>query len=163
MAVTLRSRDFCFGGQVSTPGFLKKVFLAERESSILVVWAAPGGPETIQKDGWLRPPPFWKVSRPPRAVQAPKIDDFRSVKKPCIKKPKCTEAWPVLLAPETFILVAKHLHDTLGCNLVASPRCLLVGSSGHLPQARATGMWSRTHAYSKKHGLETCFMPIETN
>ena len=33
-------------------------------------------------------PSFWKVSRPPGAAQTPKIDDFRSVKKSCIKTPR---------------------------------------------------------------------------
>jgi len=59
--------------------------LTGRKSSIWGVWAAPGGRETLQKVGGLRPPPFWKVSRPPGAAQTPKIDDFWSVKKVYIK------------------------------------------------------------------------------
>ena len=51
-------------------------FLTDRKSSILEVWAAPGSRETFQKNGGgLRPPPFWKVSRPPGAAQTPKIDE----------------------------------------------------------------------------------------
>jgi len=48
-------------------------FLTDRKSSILGVWAAPDGRETFQKEGGLRPPPFWKVSRPPGAAQTPLI------------------------------------------------------------------------------------------
>jgi len=36
-------------------------FLTDRTSSILGVWAAPGGQETFQKGGGRRPPRFWKV------------------------------------------------------------------------------------------------------
>jgi len=78
----------CFGSQgtrVLTPRFLMYDFLADRKWSILGVWAAPGGRETFQNGGGLRPPPFWKVSRPPGAAQSPEIDDFRSVKKSYIK------------------------------------------------------------------------------
>ena len=46
---------------------------------------APGGRKTFQTGGGLRPPPFWKVLRPPGAAQTPKIDDLRSVKKSYIK------------------------------------------------------------------------------
>ena len=42
-------------------------FLADRRSSFLGVWAAPGGREAFLKDGALRPPSFWKVSRLPEA------------------------------------------------------------------------------------------------
>ena len=66
-------------------GFLIYDFLTDRKSSILGVWAAPGGRDSFQKDGGLRPPPFCKVSRPPGAAQTPKIDDLRSVKKSYIK------------------------------------------------------------------------------
>ena len=55
--------------------------------SIWGVWAVPGGGGTLQKDGGLRPPPFWKVSRPPEATETPKIVDSRSVKKSYIKNP----------------------------------------------------------------------------
>ena len=68
-------------------GFLIYDFLADRKSSSWGVWAAPGGRDTFQKAGGLRPPLFWKVSRPPGAAQTPKIDDFRSVKKSDIKNP----------------------------------------------------------------------------
>jgi hypothetical protein len=57
-------------------------FGAGRKSSIFVVWAVPGGRETLSKGGGLRPPPFGRVSRPPGAAQAPKIDDFRPAQKP---------------------------------------------------------------------------------
>ena len=50
-------------------------YLTNLRSSILVVWAAPGGRETFQKRGGFRPPPFWKVSRLPGAAQTIKIDD----------------------------------------------------------------------------------------
>ena len=50
-----------------------------RKSSIWGVWAAPDGRVTFQKDGGLRLPLFWKVSRPPGAAQIQKINDFRSV------------------------------------------------------------------------------------
>ena len=49
--------------------------MTSRKSSIWGVWAAPGGRETFQKGGGLRPPPFCRVSRPPGAAQTPKIDD----------------------------------------------------------------------------------------
>jgi len=68
-----------------TPVFLIYEFLTDRKSPLLRFWAAPGGRETFQKGGGLRPPPFWKASRPPGAAQNPKIDDFRSVKKSYIK------------------------------------------------------------------------------
>ena len=57
-------------------------FLTDRRLSILRVWAAPGGRETFQKGGG-------KVYRPPGAAQTLKIDEFRSVKKSYIEKPKC--------------------------------------------------------------------------
>ena len=53
------------------------------KSWIFGVWAAPGGRETLKKGGRLRPPSFWKASRPPGAAQTPKFDDSRSVRKPC--------------------------------------------------------------------------------
>ena len=70
-----------------TPGFLIYDFSTDRKSSILEVWAAPGGRETFQKGWGLRPPPFRKVSRLPGAARTRKIDDFRSVKKSYIKHP----------------------------------------------------------------------------
>ena len=56
-------------------------FLTDRKSLIFGVWAALGGRETLQKGGGRSSLPFVKVSRPPGAVQIPKIDDFRSVRK----------------------------------------------------------------------------------
>ena len=52
-------------------------FLTDRRSSILGIWAAPGGRETFQKGGGLRPRSFWKVG----AAQTVKIDDFRAAEK----------------------------------------------------------------------------------
>jgi hypothetical protein len=46
------------------------------KSSIVEVWTAPGGPETLPKGGARGAPPFGRVSGPPGAVQTPKIDDF---------------------------------------------------------------------------------------
>ena len=69
---------FCFLGRRMYIWILIHDFLTDRKSSILGVWAAPGGREAFQKDGGLRPPPFWKFSRPPGAAQTPQIDDFRS-------------------------------------------------------------------------------------
>ena len=37
-----------------------------------VLWAAPGGRETLQKGEGTSPPTFLKVSRPPGAAQTPK-------------------------------------------------------------------------------------------
>ena len=48
-----------------------------RRWSILVVWPAPGDRETVLKGGWLRPPPFRRVSRAPGAGQTSKIGNFR--------------------------------------------------------------------------------------
>ena len=62
-------------------------FLADRKSSILGFWAAPGGRETFQKRWGAKPPTFLEGSRPPGAAQIPKIDDLRSVKKSYIKNP----------------------------------------------------------------------------
>ena len=69
----------------STTWFLIHDFLTDRGSSIFGVCAAPGGLETFRKGGGQRPPPFWKVSRPPGDASAPKVDDLRSVKKSYIK------------------------------------------------------------------------------
>ena len=68
--------------------FLMHDFLTDRKSSILGVWAPPGGRENLPKGGRGRSPlSFWKVSRPPGAAQTPKIDDLRSVKKSYTKSP----------------------------------------------------------------------------
>ena len=64
-------------------------FLTDRKSSILGVWAAPGGRETFQKGGGRSPPPFWRVSRPPGAAQTLKIYDFRSAGPPVGRTPVC--------------------------------------------------------------------------
>ena len=72
---------------VDYSGFVIYDFSTDRRSSILAVWAAPGGRETFQMRGGQSPPPFWKVSRPPRAAQIPKIDDFRSVEKSYFTNP----------------------------------------------------------------------------
>ncbi len=44
----------------------------DRKSVILGVWAAPGGPETLAKGGGRSPPPFGRVSGPPRPPNPPK-------------------------------------------------------------------------------------------
>jgi len=68
-----------------TPGFLAQFFGRPEIVDFWGVWAARGGRETFQKAGGRSPPPFWKLSRPPGAAQTPKIDDFRSVKKSCVR------------------------------------------------------------------------------
>ncbi len=54
-------------------------FFKDRKSAILGVWAAPGAPETIPLGGWLRPPPFGRVSGARGATQTPKMTEFRSL------------------------------------------------------------------------------------
>ncbi len=49
-----------------------------RKSVMLGVWVAPMAPETLPKDGRLRPPPFGRVSGAPGAAQTP---DLRPVNK----------------------------------------------------------------------------------
>jgi hypothetical protein len=55
--------------------------LKDWKSVMFGVWPAPGSPETLQKGGGGRPPPFAWVSGAPGAAQAPKITDFQSFKK----------------------------------------------------------------------------------
>ncbi len=55
---------------------MKTYFPGTQKSSILVVLAAPGAPETTPKGGALRAPPSGEVSGAPGAVQTLKIDDF---------------------------------------------------------------------------------------
>ncbi len=47
-----------------------------RRSVILGVWAAPGARGTIPLGGGVRPPPFGRGSRPPRARPDPQNDRF---------------------------------------------------------------------------------------
>jgi len=65
----------------------------------------PGGRETFQKDGGLRPSPFCKVSQAPGAAQTPEIDDFRSVKKSCIP-------WHTVQLVSFFVLRPQHKNET---------------------------------------------------
>jgi len=55
-----------------TPGFLIYVFLTDRKSSILGVWAAPGGRETLQKGWGLRPHLFGGFPGRPGPPRPPK-------------------------------------------------------------------------------------------
>ena len=75
------------------------------KSSILGVWATLGGRGTLQKGGGLRPPPCWKVSRPPGVAQTPKIDDFRSVKKSYTKKPGVNNFARQTIGSDVYALV----------------------------------------------------------
>ena len=54
-------------------------------------WARSRGWIPFQKGGGLRPPPFWRVSRPPGAAQTPNIDDFRSAKKIIYQNLRCLD------------------------------------------------------------------------
>ena len=104
-----------------TPGFLIYDFLTDQKSSILGVWAAPGGRETFQKDGGLRTPPFWTVLGPPGAAQTPEIDDLRSVKKSYINYPSATltrswvnvgKHWSAMLSSLTRLCLEGFLLST---------------------------------------------------
>ncbi len=48
------------------------IFVKDRKSVILGVWAAPGARETIPLGGGLRTPPFARVFGAPGAAQTPK-------------------------------------------------------------------------------------------
>ena len=73
-------RNFVCHDAGITPRFLIYGFLTDPGSSILGVWATPGGRETFQKGGGAKPPTFLEG-----IPAAPKIDDLRSVKKSYIK------------------------------------------------------------------------------
>jgi len=47
---------------------------------ILVVWEAPGAPETLQKGGGEAPRPSEMATEAPGAAQTPKVTYFQSLK-----------------------------------------------------------------------------------
>ena len=60
-----------------TPGFLVQDIVADRNSSIFVVWAAPGSRDAFPKGRGRSPRLFWRVLF---VVRTQAIYDFRSVK-----------------------------------------------------------------------------------
>jgi len=67
-------------GGIFTLGCLIHDFLTDRRSSILGVWAAPGGKPSKKVKGEATHL-FGRFPGRPEPPKPPKIDDFRSVKK----------------------------------------------------------------------------------
>ncbi len=83
------------------------------------VWAAPEPGETRPKGGARRAPPFGRGFWAAGAAKTPKVDDFRSAQKPCIKMSTVRiEVIPGPVIPETQVPLGP---DTPGTAYTRNP------------------------------------------